>query len=212
MYRTLILNAVFSQIFAASCSIQKFSVRRSLQSSGKGERRRSEQYRSAELPFTHTLVLGSYSRPIVSLVSLQTLSQVYKNDSSLIRNMGKEESKKSASSIGISLDQLDVPNAGWHCSWCFSPSGIRAKLLDAPNSDFPRYGNERAKTSTAYIKRLVKHGIFFNLVRLRNESDEVNALKDPEFAPPFMLRHPKNYQHLLRNPYKQISGNFRASI
>ena len=81
-------------------------------------------------------VLGSYSRPIVSLVSFQTLSQVYQNDSSLIRNLGREDSKKS----DISLDQLSVPNAGWHCSWCFSPVGIRAKLLDAPNSDFPRYG------------------------------------------------------------------------
>ena len=28
--------------------------------------------------------------------------------------------------------QLKVNRAGWHCSWCFKPEGIRKKLLDAP--------------------------------------------------------------------------------
>ena len=25
-----------------------------------------------------------------------------------------------------------INQAGWHCSWCFTPEGIRKKLLDAP--------------------------------------------------------------------------------
>ena len=144
-------------------------------------------------------VLGSYSRPITSLVTIKTLSQVYQNDSSLIRNL------KSKSQDHSLLDLLSVPNAGWHCSWCFSPEGIRAKLIDAPHSDFPRYGNEKAKTGTAYIKRLIKHGIFFNLVRLRKEGDEINAVNDPDFAPPFMQRNAPKYLSLLKNPYRHIN-------
>ena len=103
----------------------------------------------------------------------------------------------------------------------------RAKLIDAPNSDFPRYGNEKAKTGTAYIKRLIKHGIFFNLVRLRKEGDEINAGNidpiarlvsffkgfflsfladlDPDFAPPFMQRNALKYRSLLKNPYRHIN-------
>ena len=42
---------------------------------------------------------------------------------------------------GMSIEQMSVIDAGWHCSWCFQPQGIRAKLLDAPNSDFPRFGD-----------------------------------------------------------------------
>jgi hypothetical protein len=43
-------------------------------------------------------------------------------------------------------------------SWCFSPDGIQKKLLDAPKSDYPRYGDDPAKTQVAYIKRLIQHG------------------------------------------------------
>lgn len=67
-------------------------------------------------------VLGSYSKPIPSLVTIKTLSQVYQNDSSLIRNLQRYQKSRSQDH---SLDLLSVPNAGWHCSWCFSPEGIR---------------------------------------------------------------------------------------
>ncbi len=48
-------------------------------------------------------------------------------------------------------------------SWCFSPEGIRKKLLDAPKSDYPRYGDDVAKTQVDYIKRLIKHGILISI-------------------------------------------------
>ena len=57
-------------------------------------------------------------------------------------------------SVGI----WPIYGAGWHCSWCFSPEGIRKKLLDAPKSDYPRFGDDVAKTTVDYIKRLIKHG------------------------------------------------------
>ena len=33
---------------------------------------------------------------------------------------------------GEAVGPLVVEGAGWHCSWCFHPRGIRRKLLDAP--------------------------------------------------------------------------------
>ena len=75
-----------------------------------------------------------------TVVSLEVLNQVYQNDSSLLRKAGyyKETNGVSKSypelnQHGVILDQISVMNAGWHCSWCFKPEGIRAKLLDAPH-------------------------------------------------------------------------------
>lgn len=152
-------------------------------------------------------VYGAYSRPIPSLVTVDVLGQVYNNDSSLIRRgffYKQQEQKNAVQNLignGTSIEQMSVVDAGWHCSWCFSPAGIRAKLLDAPNSDFPRFGDDRARTSTAYIRRLIKHGLYFNLRRVR-KGGEVTLSDDPHLAPAFILRHPKKYSHLLRNPYK----------
>ena len=98
-------------------------------------------------------------------VTIDVLRDIYKNDSSLIRRglyyKTQEDIKpivKKYHEKGVSLDQMSVIDAGWHCSWCFKPQGIRAKLLDAPNSDFPRFGDDRARTDVAYIRRLIKHG------------------------------------------------------
>ena len=77
------------------------------------------------------------------------LNIVYNNDSSLLRkgDYFKESNGLPRSYPGLHVDlaQVSVMHAGWHCSWCFQPEGIRAKLLDAPNSDFPRYGSDKAK-------------------------------------------------------------------
>ena len=82
-------------------------------------------------------------------MSLDVLNIVYNNDSSLLRkgDYFKESNglPRSYPGLHVDLDQVSVLHAGWHCSWCFQPEGIRAKLLDAPNSDFPRYGSDKAK-------------------------------------------------------------------
>jgi len=155
-------------------------------------------------------VYGAYSRPIPSMVTIDVLRDIYQNDSSLIRRglyyKTKEDLKPTVlkyNEKGLPIDQMSVIEAGWHCSWCFKPQGIRAKLLDAPNSDFPRFGDDRARTDVAYIRRLIKHGLYFNLARVR-KGDEVDVAKDSEFAPSFMLRYPKKYSHLLSNPYKNL--------
>ena len=98
---------------------------------------------------------------------------------------------------------LNIPRGGWHCSWCFTPEGIRKKLLDAPFSDFPRFGDYPGKTEPRYIERLIKHGLYFDGNPLR-QNGEINATIDEEFAPPYILEHDQQYLHLLVNPYKNI--------
>jgi beta-1,4-mannosyl-glycoprotein beta-1,4-N-acetylglucosaminyltransferase len=161
-------------------------------------------------------LLGSYSNPIPTVVTVGVLRDVYHTDSSLLRKAfyydNTEAIKKATEhrQRGEVIDQLSILDAGWHCSWCFPPAGIRAKLLDAPNSDYPRYGDDRAKSSVAYIKRLIKNGIYFNLVRLRKKGDEMSPARNPDFAPPFIQSHPERYAHLLRNPYSNVSLGRRA--
>ena len=179
-----------------------------------------------DFPFSHTmltyfflnkyLLLVSVNLKIVSVffglqVTIDVLRDIYKNDSSLIRRGLYYKTQPDVQSIvlkynnekGIPVDQCAVIDAGWHCSWCFKPQGIRAKLLDAPNSDFPRFGDDRARTDVAYIRRLIKHGLYFNLARVRKDG-EIDVAKDSEFAPSFMLRYPEKYSHLLSNPYKNL--------
>ena len=81
-------------------------------------------------------------------VTIDVLRDIYKNDSSLIRRglyyKTQDDVKPAVENLtakGLSIEQMSVIDAGWHCSWCFKPQGIRAKLLDAPNSDFPRFGD-----------------------------------------------------------------------
>ena len=101
------------------------------------------------------------------------------------------------------IGPLNIPRGGWHCSWCFTPAGIRKKLLSAPFSDFPRYGDYPGKTETKYIERLIKYGLYFDGNKLRQDG-EINESVDAEYAPPYILRHQQEFQHLLVNPYKDV--------
>ena len=96
-----------------------------------------------------------------------------------------------------------IYNAGWHCSWCFSPQGIRKKLLDAPHSDFPRYGDFQKKTEDKYIQRLIKNGIYFDLNEFRS-GPEVSEKTDPEFAPRYVLDNPEQFGYLIKNPFEKL--------
>ncbi len=50
---------------------------------------------------------------------------------------------------GWSFGSPELP-VGWHCSWCFSPEGVRVKLLSAHASDTPRYVSSLSLTPTYY--------------------------------------------------------------
>ena len=96
------------------------------------------------------------------------LRDIYKNDSSLIRRglyyktqMDVKPVVDNFTANGMSIEQMSVIDAGWHCSWCFQPQGIRAKLLDAPNSDFPRFGD----VSDLYLKYIgTSNIIIFDMI------------------------------------------------
>ena len=93
-------------------------------------------------------------------------------------------------------------DAGWHCSYCFKPEGIRKKLLDAPRSDWPRWGDDAVKSSVPYIKDLIKTGQNFDGKYFRGSADNIlTEQKDPDFAPKYMILHPEKFKHLLVNPY-----------
>jgi len=140
-----------------------------------------------------------------SVMTIKFFSEFYANDASKIRTDEYKAKRRLIANYeeeGHQVGPLEINQAGWHCSWCFKPEGIRKKLLDAPRSDFPRYGDYPGKTSPNYIARLIKHGRYFDRSRLRNDSG-VNEADYPDFAPPFMLQHRKQFLHLLENPYRK---------
>ena len=150
-------------------------------------------------------VYGGGERYDNAVVSIQFFRDFYDYDASKIRS----DSYKTSGSIMLgqyiaaneSVSPMKVPRAGWHCSWCFHPEGIRKKLLDAPRSDFPRYGDYPGKTEPKYIERLIKYGMYFDRQPIRN-GGEVNSTSDPEYAPPYILKNNEYFKNLLVNPYK----------
>ena len=72
--------------------------------------------------------------------------------------------------------------------------------MDAPFSDWPRYGDYPGKTNPRFIERLIKHGLFFD--RRPISSGEASAASDPEYAPPYVLSNKHHYGYLLHNPYR----------
>ena len=104
---------------------------------------------------------------------------------------------------GKSIRLFECPdNAGWHCSYCFTPAGVRKKLLDAPGSDWTRWGDDESKSSIPYIKMLVKTGQYFNGKYFRGSTNTtLIEPKDSDMAPQYLLLHPEKFQYLLINPY-----------
>ncbi|XP_059098126.1 beta-1,4-mannosyl-glycoprotein 4-beta-N-acetylglucosaminyltransferase-like [Tigriopus californicus] len=87
---------------------------------------------------------------------------------------------------------------GFHCSWCFSPAGIRVKLLSAQRADRPRWGDFPDKTRISYIHNLVRTGTWFD--GSRTAFNHIRFEGQSNFAPPFIMANQKRYQHLLRHP------------
>ncbi|XP_055518982.1 beta-1,4-mannosyl-glycoprotein 4-beta-N-acetylglucosaminyltransferase isoform X1 [Leucoraja erinacea] len=92
--------------------------------------------------------------------------------------------------------------AGWHCSWCFRPEGIRFKLLSAQNGDFPRWGNYQEKRDLSYIRELIQTGGWFD------GTEQEYPPADPKehmYAPKYLLKNYGRYKYLLENPYLKES-------
>lgn len=134
----------------------------------------------------------------------------YDYDASLIRSgtFDKDNKKNRDMKVKYKLNGKRVElfkcsdDAGWHCSYCFDPEGIRKKLLDAPLSDWPRWGDDPEKSSVKYIRTLIKNGQNFDGKFLRGVSGNVlTEDQDPEFAPKYMLKHREKFKYLLENPH-----------
>ena len=102
-------------------------------------------------------------------------------------------------SSGHVIKQWDIGTidhyAGYHCSWCYSPEGIRTKLLSAQKHDSPRWGDYPEKTDVKYIAGLIKTGGWFD------DTKPFIRVKDPGhqfYAPKFILDNPQRFKYLLK--------------
>ena len=94
----------------------------------------------------------------------------------------------------------DAPHyAGWHCSWCYSPAGIKLKLQSAQRDDKPRWGDFPDKLDLQYIARLIRTGEWFDgnhpFKPVKRETTPVEL-----HAPPFFLENEKRFEYLLEPP------------
>ncbi|XP_023341090.1 beta-1,4-mannosyl-glycoprotein 4-beta-N-acetylglucosaminyltransferase [Eurytemora carolleeae] len=88
--------------------------------------------------------------------------------------------------------------AGHHCSWCYSPEGIRLKLEAAQRHDKPRWGDYPDKLNLKYIQELIRTGGWFDgskpfisVPRTKNDTGL--------FAPDYILNS-NLFQYLVKPP------------
>lgn len=143
---------------------------------------------------------------IVALCTIRMIRQVYDGSvMSLRRNHVNEEPicskirKYAESGNFVSEWQVGTVGryAGFHCSWCYRPEGIRLKLWSAQKDDKPRWGDYPEKTNLSYISSLIKQGRWFD------DSQPfffVRPEDDPQYAPEFFLRNWQRFDYMLTLP------------
>ncbi|XP_068246446.1 uncharacterized protein [Palaemon carinicauda] len=94
--------------------------------------------------------------------------------------------------------------AGWHCSWCFSPSGIVRKMNSAQANDKPRWGDYPEKKNITYIISRIWKGRWFD-----NQAYYLPVKNPLErfYAPSYFLEHPESYRSLLYHPAHPLNLN-----
>ncbi|XP_040566404.1 beta-1,4-mannosyl-glycoprotein 4-beta-N-acetylglucosaminyltransferase isoform X2 [Lepeophtheirus salmonis] len=133
--------------------------------------------------------------------TLGMLEKVYDNKAILIRSNAyeKEEfiSKATYYSQSHNLKTWSIGSighyAGYHCSWCLQPEGIREKLLSAQREDRPRWGNYPEKTKLTYIRSLIESGGWFDGSYPTLRVD----VNDPNYAPQYVFKHFVRFKHIL---------------
>ncbi|XP_066953820.1 beta-1,4-mannosyl-glycoprotein 4-beta-N-acetylglucosaminyltransferase-like [Macrobrachium rosenbergii] len=94
--------------------------------------------------------------------------------------------------------------AGWHCSWCFSPTGIVQKMDSAQANDTPRWGDYPEKKNITYVMSRIWKGRWFD-----NQASYL-PVKDTQerfYAPSYFLEHPESYRSLLYHPGHPLNRN-----
>ena len=132
------------------------------------------------------------------------LKTVYSDNGMLLRRNVWEsdllkEKLKNYTQSGHTIKEWEIGKlghfAGYHCSWCYSPEGIRTKLLSAQKHDKPRWGDYPEKTDLKYIADLIKTGGWFDDT---TPYIRVNEEKEKKFyAPPYILNHRDKFRYLL---------------
>ena len=136
------------------------------------------------------------------------LSQVYDNNSMLLRRNVWENELLEAKSAnytkksGHKIREWDIGRlghyAGYHCSWCYDPEGIRTKLLSAQKHDKPRWGDYPEKTNVTYISKLIQTGGWFDdkhpFIPVKDHSSQ------KFYAPQYILDHKDRFKYLLELP------------
>lgn len=84
--------------------------------------------------------------------------------------------------------------AGFHCSWCYPPEGIRLKLISAQKDDKPRWGDYPEKLDLGYIANLISNGRWFDNSKpfflVKPEQDRL-------YAPAYVLKNRDRFNYLL---------------
>ena len=148
---------------------------------------------------------------VFSAVSVGALAAIFKYKSMLYRSvdipvMMPDDPETLLASLSTNTADIspwsfgDVfEPAGWHCSWCATPTGIAQKLRSAVNGDYPRWGDYSEKLNETYIEKLIKEGLWFDNKRKFLPAD----YSKPFYAPTVLLRLKKTtrFAYLLKNPY-----------
>ncbi len=120
---------------------------------------------------------------------LRNPSKITDNNSDLV---GKYKRVHHGRIYAWSFGNKDLP-AGYHCSWCFDPSGIQYKLISAHVSDSPRWGGTPKNTELPFIQTLITEGQWFD-----NKTTFYRTSQTGEyFAPSYLLKHYNRFEHLV---------------
>lgn len=93
--------------------------------------------------------------------------------------------------------------AGWHCSWCYPPPGIKHKLQSAQRHDKPRWGDYPEKLDLDYIANLIETGGWFDG---KHPLIKVDKRKTPDriYAPNYFLDNEDKFEYLLVPPRDRV--------
>ena len=120
---------------------------------------------------------------------------VWKDDL-LLKNVQKYTAKTGRPIKGWNVGRLDH-FAGYHCSWCYTPEGIKTKLLSAQKHDKPRWGDYPEKTNLTYIASLIRTGGWFDDTHPFILNDDRSQ---KFYAPNYMLQNYDKFSYLLEPP------------
>ena len=173
----------------------------------------------SKMPLLGALLANAPSERLLQLWVVSTvgmLKNVYGNNGMLLRrNVWRDkllaDRLRNYTASGHAIKEWDAGTlghyAGFHCSWCYSPEGIRTKLLSAQKHDKPRWGDYPEKTDLNYIKKLIAAGGWFDDTQ---PFLPVNDKTDPFYAPKYMQDRPEQFGYLLDR--KSYSNSTKYSV